>query len=75
MENSVDSSKEIFKFHYQSSSRRPKRLENNVFIIYSPERIRLQPGERKLLDMQSNFTFQKISKAAVEFLIHFKIKD
>ena len=32
--------------------RRPKRLENNVFILYAPERIRLQPGEVKEVNMK-----------------------
>ena len=31
---------------------RPKRLENNVFILYAPERIRLQPGEVKEVNMK-----------------------
>ena len=59
MENRVDSSKEIFKFHYQSTTRRPKRLQNNVFFIYSPEKVRLQPGERKFSDMQIKLYFSK----------------
>ena len=29
-----------------------KRLENNVFILYTPERIRLQPGEVKEINMK-----------------------
>ena len=59
MENYVNdtSSKEIFKFHY--SGRKPKKLENNVFIIYSPERIKLQPGERKFIDTQIKLYFSK----------------
>ena len=32
--------------------KRPKRLENNVFILYAPERIRLQPGEIKEVNMK-----------------------
>ena len=59
MENYNDSSKEIFKFHYRDSTRRPRRLENNVFIIYSPEKLKLQPGERKLLDTQVKLYFSK----------------
>ena len=59
MENCVNdtSPKEIFKFHY--SGRKPKKLENNVFIIYSPERIKLQPGERKFIDTQIKLYFSK----------------
>ena len=34
---------EKIEFIYGKTVRRPKRLENNVFILYAPERIRLQP--------------------------------
>ena len=36
---------EAIEFIYDKTTRRPKRLENNVFILYAPEKIRLQPGE------------------------------
>ena len=36
---------EKIEFIYDKTTRRPKRLENNIFILYSPERIRLQLGE------------------------------
>ena len=39
-------------FHYKSKNRRPKRLENNVFVIFSPEKFSLNPGERKTVNMQ-----------------------
>ena len=45
-------SKEIIKFSYKKTTRRPKRLENNVFIIYSPETIKLEPGDHKLINMK-----------------------
>ena len=51
MENEEVSPKEIIKFFYQKSTRRPRRLENNVFVIYSPEKIKLQPGEMKFVNM------------------------
>ena len=51
MENRAVSSKEIVKFYYSNSTRRSKRLENNAFVIYSPERIKLQPGEKKYVNM------------------------
>ena len=40
------------EFIYDKTVRRPKRLENNVFILYAPERIRLQPGEVKEVNMK-----------------------
>ena len=43
---------EKIEFIYDKTTRRPKRLENNVFILYSPERIRLQPGEVKEVNMK-----------------------
>ena len=51
MENEEISHKEVVKFFYQKSTRRPRRLENNVFVIYSPEKIKLQPGEMKFVNM------------------------
>ena len=59
MENQEVSSKEIIKFYYQKSTRRPKRLENNVFVIYSPERIKLQPGEKTTVNMGIKIKFSK----------------
>ena len=53
MENQEVSSKETIKFYYDKSTRRPKRLENNVFVIYSPERIKLQPGETAISTQQN----------------------
>ena len=32
--------------------RGPKKFQNNVFVLYSPERIRLQPGEFKKLEIK-----------------------
>ena len=75
MENYANDSKEIFKFYYSTSTRRPKKLENNVFIIYSPERIKLQPGERKFIDTQIKLYFSKMSTVLVDYFIHMKIKD
>ena len=43
---------EKIEFIYDKTTRRPKRLENNVFILYAPERIRLQPGEVKEINMK-----------------------
>ena len=59
MENEEMSHKEIVKFFYQNLTRRPKRLENNVFVIYSPERITLQPGEVKFVNMGIKIKFSK----------------
>ena len=34
------------------SKRRPKKLENGVFVLYTPERIKLQPEKIKIVDMK-----------------------
>ena len=40
------------EFIYDKSTRRPRRLQNNVFVLYAPERIRLRPSEVKQTDMK-----------------------
>ena len=40
------------EFIYDKSIRRPRRLQNNVFVLYAPERIRLRPSEVKQIDMK-----------------------
>ena len=50
---------ETVKFIYDKSTQRPKRLENNFFILYSPERIQLQPGEIKYPNMKLKIKFSK----------------
>ena len=59
MENEEISQKEVVKFFYQKSTRRPRRLENNVFVIYSPEKIKLQLGEMKFVNMGVKIKFSK----------------
>ena len=46
-------------FFYQKSTRRPRRLENNVFVIYLPEKTKLQPGEMKFVNMGVKIIFSK----------------
>ena len=41
------------------SKRRPKKLENDVFVLYTPERIKLQPGEIKVVDMKLHLKLSK----------------
>ena len=68
---------EKIQFIYDKITRRPKRLENNVFILYAPERILLQPGEVKEINMKlKNFkkyywnlhTFTDIFKSRIEIV-------
>ena len=32
-------------------------LENNVFVLYSPQRLKFEPGEKKMIDMKLNIKF------------------
>ena len=45
-------SSKVIEFIYDKTLKRPKKLQNNVFVLYSPEKIRLQPAEFKKLDMK-----------------------
>ena len=40
------------KVKFQYKIKRPKKLDNNVFVIYSPNRITINPGEIKNVNMQ-----------------------
>ena len=46
---------QTIKFHYKI--KRPKLLENNVFVLYSPERLKFEPGQKKMVDMKLNIKF------------------
>ena len=41
------------------SRRRQKKLENDVFVLYTPERTKLQPGEIKIVDMKLHLKLLK----------------
>ena len=42
---------QTIEFHYKAT-KRPKLLENNVLVLYSPQKLKFEPGERKLIDMK-----------------------
>ena len=46
---------QTIKFHYKI--KRPKLLENNVFVLYSPQKLQFEPGEKKIVDMKLNIKF------------------
>ena len=46
---------QTIKFYYKA--KRPKLLENNVFVLYSPQKLKFEPGERKIVDMKLNIKF------------------
>ena len=45
----------VIQFYYKL--KRPKLLENDVFILYSPQRLKFRPGEKKIVDMKLNIKF------------------
>ena len=47
-------SNKVIEFIYNKrlKIKQPKRLQNKVFVLYSPESIRLEPGEFKKVDMK-----------------------
>ena len=47
------------EFIYNRTTRRPRRLKNNVFVLYSPKRVRIQPGEKNNIDMKLKIRIQK----------------
>ena len=48
-------SHQTIQFYYKI--KRPKLLENNVFVLYSPQRLKFEPGEKKMVDMKLNIKF------------------
>ena len=44
------------KFYYETT-KRPKLLENNVFVLYSPQKLKFEPGEKKTVNMGIKINF------------------
>ena len=44
------------KFYYKTT-KRPKLLENNVFVLYSPQKLKFEPGEKKTVNMGIKINF------------------
>ena len=55
------------KFQYKK--KRPKKLENDVFVIYSPERITINPGEKKNVNMQLRIFLPKNIEGTCRLLL------
>ena len=47
---------QTIEFHYKAT-KRPKLLENNVFVLYSPQKLKFEPGEKKMIDMKLKIKF------------------
>ena len=48
-------SHQTIQFYYKI--KKPKLLENNVFVLFSPQRLKFEPGEKKIVDMKLNIKF------------------
>ena len=46
---------QVIQFHYKG--KRPKLLQNDVFILFSPQKLKFEPGEKKIVDMKLNIKF------------------
>ena len=46
---------QTIKFQYKI--KKPMLLDNNVFVLYSPQRLKFEPGEKKTIDMKLNIKF------------------
>ena len=55
---------QTIKFHYKT--KRPKLLENNVFVLYSPQKLKFEPGEKKMIDMKLNIKFRQMLRGVVD---------
>ena len=63
------SQKNIIKFSYKNKNRRLKILENDVFVIYSPEKITLNPGEIKNINMHLKIFLPKHIQGSCRLLL------
>ena len=57
---------QVIQFYYQI--KRPKLLENNVFILYSPQKLKFEPGEKKIVDMKLNIKFPSNVRGSCQLL-------
>ena len=64
-------SNRFIKFIYNKALKRLKKLLNNVLVLYSPERIRLQQGEFKKIDMKLSIRLPNQIIATCVFLPSF----
>ena len=46
---------QTIRFYYKI--KKPKLLENNVFVLYAPERLKFEPGQKKMVNMKLNIKF------------------
>ena len=64
-------SEKFIGFLYDKTLKQPKRLQNNVFALYSLERIKIQPGESKKIDMKLSIHLLEQIITCCTFLLTF----
>ena len=64
MEKNIENT---IKFLYKC--KRPKKLENGVFVIYTPEKITINPGEMKKINMQLKIFLPKHITGSCKLLL------
>ena len=57
------------KVKFQYIKKRPRKLENDVFVIYSPEKINIAPGEKKIINMQLKIFLPKNIEGSCRLLL------
>ena len=67
-------SRKVIKFIYDRTTRRPRWLENNIFILYTPERIRLKPGETQIIKMKIKIHLMKNSVGCCTLFQTFSVR-
>ena len=55
------------KFYYKKT-KRPKLLENNVFVLYSPQKLKFEPGEKKTVNMRIKINFPATTTGSCRLL-------
>ena len=58
---------QVIQFRYKI--KRPKLLKNDVFILYSPQKLTFQPGENKIVDMKLNIKFSTNIRGSCKLLL------
>ena len=54
------------EFHYKAV-KKPKLLENDVVVLYSPQKLIFQPGETKLVDMKLKIKLPSTITGSVDY--------
>ena len=61
----------FIEFIYDKTLQRPKTLENSVFVLHSPQRIKIQPGEFRKIGMKLSVCLLELIVTACTILPSF----